>query len=838
MSTILPPQLERMEAALASHHDAGYFLELAETYRRSGHLQRAVRVLQRGLETHPTSGEGFALLATVLEDEGRHAEALACWQRVLELEPGNEPARRGEARARARLTELGPATGEDGAAAATNHERPTHAPTVAETSHGAVPAQRDAAPGQRAPGQHDLAPEQHAAAPRQRDATPGQHAAPSWRSPGRSEPYAPPPRAEPHVWRREQAAPREPAPPSLPEPIWQPPAAPGPTWPPPAAPELDVWQRPSESPPAEAEPTAAAPQPREATAAAPQPEHAAPQREAAATQPEPVAQPPAPSTQPAERGAPAPAAAAQQSEAAVADDARARAAARQDEPMPWEAHRSTALDGTPGVARDAARTGYPPPSPASESGRPGPAPARPSPLEQAERMLRAESAQVDSMAVAIADMLVGLLEYRDPFFRGGTSLTRLLTAAIAREMGVDEQRVDEIALGAVLRDLGQLPLKGLISKVGTDFSEDAKRQVERHVDTALELLEGIELPETVRLTIRHHHERWDGTGYPDRLAGDAIPLGARIVAVADTFAAMIAARPHRLPKRVPAALDDIRAWSGSRYDPGVVDALLRAVATSDWRGLGFGLRHHLILVDPDETRAMVLATRLCSHGYLAEAAFSVDGALERMNRARISGMLVSADLPDGEAMRLLREVRDATRLGMIPIIMTETGVSDRVPLLESGADVCLPRGSSFEEMKATFEAFLRREGKTTAGSNGPKAGEAPWTGLQGDIEDFPLSWLLQVLNYDARTAAVFIVGEDDEGAIYLEKGHPRHAQTRSLSGEAAVRSMLKWSAGSFSVDPDAKTDDLTIRMPLMNMLLDQAVAEDHAAFFGSVRTEP
>jgi response regulator RpfG family c-di-GMP phosphodiesterase len=455
-----------------------------------------------------------------------------------------------------------------------------------------------------------------------------------------------------------------------------------------------------------------------------------------------------------------------------------------------------------------------------ETGRPVQVPAAPPP-------------GVGATTVATADLLVGLLEYRDPFFRGGTSLTRLLTTSIARELAVDERTSEEIALGAVLRDLGQLPLKGLISKVGSDLGSDDRRLIERHVDTALELLAGIELPANVRLTIRHHHERWDGTGYPSGLAGDVIPLGARIVAVADSFAAMIAARPHRLPKRVPAALDEIRDGSGRQYDPAVVDALTRAITTSSWRGLRFGLRHHLLIVDPDATRAMVLATRLCSHGYLAEAAFSTEAAAERLLRTRIAGLILSADVPASEAAALLREVRETSRLGMIPVIATDAGVSQRVPLLEMGADVCLHRGSSFEELKATFEAFLRREGKPVPAA-GRSGGDGSWAGLQGDISDFPLAWLLQVLNYDARTAAVFLTGDGEDGVIFLAKGNPRHARTNALDGEAAFRAMLRWKTGTFSVDPDATTEEHTVRTPLMNLLLDDAVREDHAAFFGSV----
>jgi response regulator RpfG family c-di-GMP phosphodiesterase len=449
--------------------------------------------------------------------------------------------------------------------------------------------------------------------------------------------------------------------------------------------------------------------------------------------------------------------------------------------------------------------------------------------------LLARVGHVDSTAVALADMLVGLLEYRDPFFRGGTSLTRLLTSAIGREMGLDAEHVKAIALGAVLRDLGQIPLKGLINKPGGQLDAEDRKKMERHVETALAMLEGVQLPPATRDTIRFHHERWDGKGYPENRVGEAIPQGARIVAVADSFAAMIAARPHRLPMRVPAALDNIRSGAGQQYDPAVVEALVRVLSSTNWQGLRFGLRHHVLIVDPDETRAMVLATKLCSHGYLAEAAFSVDASRERLKQTRIVCLVISSDLTGDEEVALLREVRETSRIGMIPVIMTDTGVSDRVPLLEAGADVCLNRGASFEELKATLEAFLRREGKAVPSATA-KA-EAPWSGLQGDIQDFPLNWLLQVLNYDSRSAAVFLVGPDDEGAIYLEKGNVRHAQTKMQRGDDAFRTMARWKTGSFTVDPEAKTEEQTVKTPLMNLLLDQAVQEDHAAFFGSVKTE-
>ncbi|HEX6611940.1 MAG TPA: HD domain-containing phosphohydrolase, partial [Hyphomicrobiaceae bacterium] len=455
-------------------------------------------------------------------------------------------------------------------------------------------------------------------------------------------------------------------------------------------------------------------------------------------------------------------------------------------------------------------------------------------IERAQEIIT-QAGKLDSMAVGLADLLVGLLEYRDPFFRGGTSQTRLLATAIAKEMGFNAEEMQAVALGTVLRDLGQVPLKGLISKPGSELGAEGRRRVESHVETALELLASVDLPPMVRDVIRHHHERYDGGGYPDGLVGESIPLAARIVAVADSFAAMISARPHRLPRRVPAAIEDIKGNAGKQFDPAVVAVLSRVLQGSDWRGLRFGLRHHLLIVDPDDSRAMVLATKLCSHGYLAEAAFDLETASDRFKRSKLAAIIVSAELAEGDLDKLVREVRETVRVAMLPVIVTDAGVSTRVALLEAGADVCLARGSSFEELKATVEAFLRREGKS-APMQAKTGDAAPWSGLQGDIEDFPLGWLLQVLNYDARTAAIFLTTDGDDGVIYVQGGNPRHAQTKRLAGEDAFRAMLKWEKGSFTVDPDGKSEDHTIKVPLMNLLLDQAVQDDHAAFFGSVQS--
>jgi len=92
-----------------------------------------------------------------------------------------------------------------------------------------------------------------------------------------------------------------------------------------------------------------------------------------------------------------------------------------------------------------------------------------------------------------------------------------------------------------------------------------------------EILQPVPIRETIKLAVRHHHERWDGKGYPDGLAGDAIPVAARIIAVADTYEALVSDRPYRSARSPEEAVGEVTRCSGSQFDPRVVDAFLTVV---------------------------------------------------------------------------------------------------------------------------------------------------------------------------------------------------------------------------------------------------------------------
>ena len=170
--------------------------------------------------------------------------------------------------------------------------------------------------------------------------------------------------------------------------------------------------------------------------------------------------------------------------------------------------------------------------------------------------------------------LVTAVERKDVYTRGRADRVALFAGILADEMGgVD---VDRIRTAARVMDVGKTGVPEAILNKTDRLTEDEFDQVMRHPVISWEMLRHLFRDDVVLGVARHHHERWDGKGYPDGLAGEAIPLEARIVAVADSLDAVTSTRAFRQARLWSEAVDEIVEAGGTRYDPAVVDVLKRA----------------------------------------------------------------------------------------------------------------------------------------------------------------------------------------------------------------------------------------------------------------------
>jgi putative nucleotidyltransferase with HDIG domain len=173
--------------------------------------------------------------------------------------------------------------------------------------------------------------------------------------------------------------------------------------------------------------------------------------------------------------------------------------------------------------------------------------------------------------------LSNALEAKDAVTSAHTEEVVRLAVAVAAELDLDLEAVRNVELGSVLHDIGKVRVpEAILNKPGS-LTEDEWTVMRTHPEVGERILRPIQSLQPILPIVRHHHERWDGTGYPDRLIGRAIPLGARIVAVCDAYRAMTEDRPYRSALDAGEARRELREGVGTQFDGNCVAALLRVL---------------------------------------------------------------------------------------------------------------------------------------------------------------------------------------------------------------------------------------------------------------------
>lgn len=412
---------------------------------------------------------------------------------------------------------------------------------------------------------------------------------------------------------------------------------------------------------------------------------------------------------------------------------------------------------------------------------------------------------VASALLGVIDVLVGLLEMRERYFGGSSHQAMRLARAVAEQLAVDPETPDEVALAALLRDIGRADVpEGVLETEGA-LSEEQRAMVRAHVESGVRLLESVDFPWKVIPVIRHHHERYDGRGYPDGLRGREIPIGARILAVVDAFLSMISDRPHRKALPVGDVLQELIREAGSQFDPEVVEVFLRVAETMYPHRAGSG-KYRVLVADPDEKFRDFLCLRLLNEDHEATAVTGPEDALEALLREPYD--LVAADVRPGDdrPMRLIEEMRREESLRSVPCVLLSAS-SDRalrIRALRLGVDDFVSKSLDLEEIVARLDNVLVRESARRVGGPGTKRG------LGGSLENLPLAEIVQMLHIGTKTALVSLVSGGRKGKIWIDHGGIRHAKADQLEGEAAFFALLGWKEGSFTVEHGVRTRKSTI----------------------------
>ncbi|HWI50893.1 MAG TPA: HD domain-containing phosphohydrolase [Symbiobacteriaceae bacterium] len=202
--------------------------------------------------------------------------------------------------------------------------------------------------------------------------------------------------------------------------------------------------------------------------------------------------------------------------------------------------------------------------------------------------------EVESAYMGTLEALIKALEMRDHETEGHSRRVVQYSLSLAQKLALPEAELVPIMRGALLHDIGKIGIPDSILRKNGPLNDEEWVVMRQHPRIGWEMLKGIDFLKDATPIILHHHERWDGSGYPARLVGEAIPLGARIFAVADAYDAITSDRPYRKGRSHEAALAEIKAGSGRQFDTRVVEAL-HALPTEELariRGRGLDLVRH------------------------------------------------------------------------------------------------------------------------------------------------------------------------------------------------------------------------------------------------------
>jgi putative nucleotidyltransferase with HDIG domain len=187
--------------------------------------------------------------------------------------------------------------------------------------------------------------------------------------------------------------------------------------------------------------------------------------------------------------------------------------------------------------------------------------------------------EIKSSYVSSVRALVQAIEEKDTYTRGHSERVASIVVQVAKILGLPETEIEYLRFGSILHDVGKIGIPESIVRSPKPLTDAEYKIIQKHPLKGVEILQPITFIQDHMYLIRNHHERWDGRGYPDKLAGETIPLGAQIVAVADAYDAMTSSRPYRRGMPPKQAAREIRKNTGTQFSKAIADAFLEAFDT-------------------------------------------------------------------------------------------------------------------------------------------------------------------------------------------------------------------------------------------------------------------
>jgi response regulator RpfG family c-di-GMP phosphodiesterase len=394
------------------------------------------------------------------------------------------------------------------------------------------------------------------------------------------------------------------------------------------------------------------------------------------------------------------------------------------------------------------------------------------------------------------NVLVTLIENARPDLRGHSATVARLTKKIAERIGLPESTKGAYTCAAYLHDLGKMGAYHLTALNVAEY-EGHRAQAEKQYRSPGRLLEAVQLPLEATQTIESMYERYDGKGFPEQASGKEIPLGARLLAIADTYADLTQnpRNPFRKTLRPAQACEVLARYRGTVFDPNLVDLFKHTVTGEDLKARLLANRHRALIIDPDPEETTVLELRLLEQGFEVAQAHTIEQALKHLERGETELVVAELELTDGDGLALLGEVRKRPWGQKLPwvVVTGRSNRNDAQTAFDLGATDFLAKPVSADLLVAKLRQTIEREAQ--------RAGAA--RGVSGSLLEMGLPDMVQVLWHGRKTGSLKIRSGASSGEIHFVQGAIYNAMWATLRGEEAFYAMLKLTEGDFALDPNS-----------------------------------
>ena len=413
--------------------------------------------------------------------------------------------------------------------------------------------------------------------------------------------------------------------------------------------------------------------------------------------------------------------------------------------------------------------------------------------------------------LSLADLLVMRLEANHPWRGGHSAKVAELMATLARRLELPQMDRDRLQLAAYLHDLG-MPGDEHLTALNLG-SEDAGAIASQEISNIEELSSRLSLSEGVSNILGTQYERPDGSGMPGSSSGEGVPLGARLLAVVDSYVDLVT-RPNDAgpPLDQGQALAQLKKAADEKIlDDNAVDVFLQVTSGDALREQLMGQRKRVLIVDADHEVAEALELKVVAAGFDAHRVGSTAEAARDILAVSVDLILSEVALEPVDGFGFLERIRSDVRTKDIPLLFVSSRAAsaDVTRGFELGAIDYIVKPYNPDVLLAKVKRVLQDQPLSRA-----------TRGVSGSLSEMSLPDIVQILSAGRKSGKLQLRVAAGAGEIYLEKGQVIHASVGNLSGEDAFYALLPVTEGEFALEPTEQLPSRVIQKTTQSLMLE------------------